>query len=40
MIAVGIVPDGSGTTLLFTDYLGKMSPIWRSRVDRPPPSNG
>jgi phosphate transport system substrate-binding protein len=24
--------DGSGTTFLFTDYLGKMSQIWRSRV--------
>jgi phosphate transport system substrate-binding protein len=24
--------DGSGTTFLFTDYLSKLSPIWRSRV--------
>jgi phosphate transport system substrate-binding protein len=31
-IAVVYRSDGSGTTFLFTDYLGKMSPIWRSRV--------
>jgi phosphate transport system substrate-binding protein len=32
--AIGVVyrSDGSGTTFLFTDYLGKMSPMWRSRV--------
>src|SRR5262245_15145367 len=32
--AIGVVyrSDGSGTTFLFTDYLAKMSPIWRSRV--------
>jgi phosphate transport system substrate-binding protein len=32
--AIGVVyrSDGSGTTFLFTDYLGKMSPLWRSRV--------
>jgi phosphate transport system substrate-binding protein len=24
--------DGSGTTFLFTDYLSKLSPLWRSRV--------
>jgi phosphate transport system substrate-binding protein len=31
---IGVVyrSDGSGTTFLFTDYLGKMSPIWRSKV--------
>jgi phosphate transport system substrate-binding protein len=31
-ISVVYRSDGSGTTFLFTDYLGKMSPIWRSRV--------
>jgi phosphate transport system substrate-binding protein len=32
--AIGVVyrSDGSGTTFLFTDYLGKISPMWRSRV--------
>jgi phosphate transport system substrate-binding protein len=24
--------DGSGTTFLFTDYLGKVSPVWKSRI--------
>jgi len=26
--------DGSGTTYIFTDYLSKVSPAWRSRVGR------
>jgi phosphate transport system substrate-binding protein len=31
-IAVVYRSDGSGTTFVFTDYLGKMSPIWKSKV--------
>jgi phosphate transport system substrate-binding protein len=31
-IAVVYRSDGSGTTFLFTDYLSKESPIWRSRI--------
>src|SRR5262249_57314627 len=31
-ISVVYRSDGSGTTFLFTDYLGQMSPMWRSRV--------
>jgi phosphate transport system substrate-binding protein len=31
-ISVVYRSDGSGTTFLFTDYLGKISPMWRSRV--------
>ena len=27
--------DGSGTTFCFTDYLGKISPEWASRVGKP-----
>jgi phosphate transport system substrate-binding protein len=32
--AIGVVyrSDGSGTTFLFTDYLSKMNPLWRSKV--------
>jgi phosphate transport system substrate-binding protein len=31
-IAVVYRSDGSGTTFVFTDYLGKVSPSWRSKV--------
>ena len=31
-IAVVYRSDGSGTTFVFTDYLGKVSPNWRSKV--------
>jgi phosphate transport system substrate-binding protein len=31
-IAVVYRSDGSGTTFVFTDYLGKVSPIWKSKV--------
>jgi len=31
-IAVVYRSDGSGTTFVFTDYLGKVSPDWRSKV--------
>ena len=31
-IAVVSRSDGSGTTFVFTDYLSKVSPIWRSKV--------
>ncbi|HEY6993143.1 MAG TPA: phosphate ABC transporter substrate-binding protein PstS [Xanthobacteraceae bacterium] len=31
-IAVVYRFDGSGTTFLFTDYLAKVSPVWRSKV--------
>ncbi len=31
-IAVVHRSDGSGTTFLFTDYLGKLSPTWRSKI--------
>jgi len=31
-IAVVYRSDGSGTTFVFTDYLGKVSPEWRSKV--------
>lgn len=31
-IAVVYRSDGSGTTFMFTDYLGKVSPSWRSKV--------
>ena len=31
-ISVVYRSDGSGTTFLFTDYLAKMSPLWRTRV--------
>jgi phosphate transport system substrate-binding protein len=31
-IAVVYRSDGSGSTFLFTDYLSKESPIWRSRI--------
>lgn len=32
--AIGVVyrSDGSGTTFLFTDYLSKVSPVWKSKV--------
>jgi phosphate transport system substrate-binding protein len=31
-IAVVSRSDGSGTTFVFTDYLSKVSPLWRSKV--------
>jgi phosphate transport system substrate-binding protein len=40
-IAVIYRSDGSGSTFLFTDFLSRQSPIWRSRIsDRPRRSNG
>ena len=32
--------DGSGTTYIFTDYLSKVSPDWKRRWAREPPSAG
>jgi phosphate transport system substrate-binding protein len=31
-ISVVYRSDGSGTTFLFTDYLAKMNPVWKSRI--------
>ena len=36
--AIGIIPvhrsDGSGTTFIFTDYLGSISPVWADSVGK------
>ncbi len=34
-IAVAHRADGSGTTFIFTDYLGAVSPDWKSKVGKP-----
>ncbi len=34
-IAVAHRADGSGTTYIFTDYLGAVSPDWKSKVGKP-----
>ena len=34
-IAVAHRADGSGTTFIFTDYLGTVSPDWKSKVGKP-----
>ncbi len=39
-IAVVHRSDGSGTTFIFTDYLSKVSPEWKSKSARTPRWNG
>ena len=34
-IAVAHRADGSGTTFIFTDYLGAVSPDWKAKVGKP-----